>query len=148
MLTAGAILTLIGLGFFYHLSRYFLSERQSRREGVVVTGQVVGAEQRVARRPGNDAFTSGDSPESVTYCYPVVEFQLADGRPWRASTEVNVATPIPPGTPVQIRYLPDQPDRIRLVENSVAWIPKLFLVIGAVLLLGGLVMLGFGAGDL
>lgn len=145
LLVAGAILTLMGLGFLNFCVRYLWSTWKSKREGVLVAAQVVGAEERSSTVTRGSAFSSGDRRVSRTYSFPVVEFPLPDGRLWRASTDVNAATPIPPGTTVQVRYLPSDPNKVRLARNSVGFIPYIFLVLGVGLLTGGLVMLGFGA---
>lgn len=76
---------------------------------------------------------------SVSYSFPVIAFRTTDGRELRASPTVNVAHAYPVGATVDIRYLPADPTRIRVVDDSVARVgPGLAVGVGAVFVLIGL----------
>ena len=62
-----------------------------------------------------DSSVSGSGSDSTTYWHPVVEFTTHNGEAVRART-MNGSTPAPArvGQRVQVRYLPERPDRVLL----------------------------------
>ncbi|HEY7488116.1 MAG TPA: DUF3592 domain-containing protein [Streptosporangiaceae bacterium] len=132
----GTVTLVLGLAFVTAAIAFTRSERRFERTGVQVVGRVVGEEQRTSR-------SQSQSGGGVTvYFYPVVEYQTADGRLLRTSTEVNTQRRRPTGEQVMIRYLPDAPTRIRLAgETALRRIAAIFLGVGALLTLIGLVFL-------
>lgn len=134
----GAVVAFIGLGFLYFCARFFLARSRMRREGVVVDGEVVGEERSTATTYGGDAFSSTSTRRTRTYSHPVVAFHLADGRPWQASTQVNASSPITRGTTVRIRYLPGDPSKVWLADDSSpGMVMKIFAAAGAVMIIAG-----------
>lgn len=132
----GTVTLLMGAAFVAATVAFTRSERHFARTGVEVVGSVVGEERRTRRSQGR----SGGGLS--VYFYPVVEYQIADGRVLRASTEVNAQRRRQVGQQVRIRYLPDAPDRIRLVGETLGRrVSVIFGGIGALLALVGLVLL-------
>lgn len=139
----GAVTLVLGLAFVIFVTAFARSERRFARTGVQVAGRVVGEEQRTSRSQSQSG--GGIS----VYFYPVVEYQAADGSVLRASTDVNVERRLPVGAQVTIRYLPDEPTRIRLVgETLPGRISAIFLGVGVLLALIGLACLTAWLGKL
>jgi hypothetical protein len=128
----GAMALVMGLVAVTFAVRFIRSERHFERTGVQVVGHVVGEERSTRRSEGG----------VTTFYFPVVQYQTVDGRRLRASTEVNTQHRSPIGAQVKIRYLTDEPTRIRLIGESLPRrVSAIVLAVGVLVTLLGLVCL-------
>lgn len=126
-----------GGGAWWGVERILL-HRALEREGATVEGRVLRVEKTTSRTTGS----AGSSSFDVSYRYPVEDREL------EASARIpsELAHRLHADEPIEIRYLPEEPDRslpVRAPLDNVFWLAAAFGTViagGAVIVLVGMVV--------
>jgi len=135
----GPVLTAFGLLFVVLGIKVGRDRRAFERRSRVADAQVIDLLHQVIGNP--------DVSRRNGIWKPVVRFVLPDGRPIEVeTTHGSNPPPAQPGQWVQVRYDPEQPRSVRLATGlaSGSLLAPLFLVVGSVVAVGGLVTLVLG----
>ncbi|MBU1802214.1 MAG: DUF3592 domain-containing protein [Actinobacteria bacterium] len=135
----GIVLVVLDVLFIALGVRVGRHHREFERRSRLADAQVIELLHQVIGTP--------DVPGRDGIWKPVVRFVLPDGRPIEVeTTHGSNPPPAQPGQRVQVRYDPERPTSVRLAvgPSSGGLLSPLFVVVGSVVAVGGLVTLALG----